>query len=108
MRATLALLLFAFPTFAGINPVNMKVGDSGKFFLDQCDVSISEVGKDWISVRCKSSFGPTFYFVVRDIDTKGLVDDKPWKPTGEFTVTGTEKYRSKTVFTVKSKPPEKK
>jgi len=106
MRALIALCLFAVPAFAdGINPITMKIGDAGPISdLQFDDLIITEVGTDYLAIRCKTRAAPNFLFLVRGISTKGLVDDKPWKYAGRYKVADTEKYQGKTVFVLKPDP----
>ena len=65
---------------------------------------VTEVGNDWLALRVETdeTTGDRMTILVRGIDTKGAVDDRPWKPTGQWRVDGTEKYKSsKTVFVLK-------
>lgn len=96
---------------ADIDPRKMEVGDSGPLWPvgkalglgDPAHYYISEVGDNWLAVRIKSGIrkDPEVTFIVRGVSTKGLVDDREWKPSGTWKVADTEKYRGKTVFTLK-------
>ncbi len=70
---------------------------------------ITEIGDDWIAVRVETheTEGDRMAVLVRGIPTKGLVDGRSWKPAGEYKVEKTEKYKGKTVFSLKPHPKEK-
>ena len=114
MRTLVAVLLFAAPIFAdGMVPKTMEVGKVGKLWPDGegmvgarevVKYTIAQVGDDWLALRVSGHGEGADLFIVRAVPTKGLVDDRRWKPTGEWKVTGTEKYRGKTVFTLQPHP----
>lgn len=99
MRTLLALLVITIPAHgAGIDLWDIHIGDAGPIGTANVKkLTITEVGDDWIAVRCQT-VPSTFTIVVRGIPTAGLVDDKPWEPKGNFKVEKTEKYKGKTVF----------
>ena len=103
MRTAVLLLAIASPALAdSISPTSMKVGDSGPISdLQVQSMTIVEVGTDFIRIRVRSA-EPTFDMLIRDVSTTGLVDDKPWEPGSQrFRVTGTEKYKGRTMFVLK-------
>ena len=106
------LLILALPGRAradSISPINMKVGDTGPISdLQVQSMTIVEVGTDFLRIRVRTS-EPTFDMLVRDISTTGLVDDKPWEPGSQrFKVTGTEKYKGRTMYVLKPQVPSKR
>jgi hypothetical protein len=114
MRTAAAVLVFCLPAAAAdrLLPDNMAVGKVGPLWPDghglpgAADVvryTIAEVGDDWLALRVTGAGGPSV-ILVRGVDTKGLVNDRRWKPAGEWKVTATEKYRGKTRFVLR---PEK-
>ena len=102
------LLLLTFPVAAvAFDPRYMKIGQSGEITNFGIDLTIKEVGDDWLYIRCDSKSDPTFYFLVRGVATKGLADDKPWDYKGSWKVTDTEKYKGKTVYVLRPFDPKR-
>jgi hypothetical protein len=119
LRAAFVLCLFHLPLLAvpsasaadGMLPDTMEVGKVGKLWptgeglpgaREVVEYLISEVGDDWLALRVAGLGGETRpVILVRGVPTKGLVDDRRWKPEGVWKVVGTEKYKGKTVFTLR-------
>ena len=83
---------------------NGKVPEEGS--LRFVRYTVLEVGKDWLAIEIEGDFGfagkvKTATMIVRGIPTRGIVDGKPWEPTGNWTVTDTEKYKGSTVFVLR-------
>lgn len=106
MRTVLAVLLLAVPAFAApkLLPTNMEVGKVGELWpdghglpgaKDVVEYNIAEVGSDWLALRVSGHGAGPSIIIVRGVPTKGLVDDRRWKPSGMWKVEGTEKYRDK-------------
>lgn len=116
MRTAFAVLLLAVPAVAAdkMLPRMMEVGKVAQLYPDGSQAPIIpgdivkymilEVGDDWLAVRVTtgaySEPGPET-IIVRGIPTKGLVTDQRWKPAGLWKVEKTEKYRDKTVFSIR-------
>lgn len=111
----LAFLGVAVPAVAAdkMLPRDMEVGKVGPLWPDGVGLvgirgevvkyTIIEVGDEWLALRVttgETDQGPDT-IIVRGIPTKGLVDGKRWKPTGTWKVEKTEKYKSKTVFSLR-------
>lgn len=123
MRAALLLILFAFPAFAAeprMLPRSMEVGKVAQLWPDGEGLvgvrgevvryTILEVGDDWLALRVTTGErdpGPDT-IIVRGVPTKGLVDDARWKPTGTWKVEKTEKYKGKTIFSLRPHDPKAK
>ncbi len=115
MRTVLAVLLLAIPLQAdsGLLPRTMEIGQTGKFSAISSAGTvryyIAEVGSDWLAIRVDTMEreGSDMTIIVRGVPTKGLVDEKRWKPEGEWKVEATEKYKGRTVFMLKPHDPKK-
>ena len=119
MRAVIVALVFCLPSAAAapkLLPTNMEVGQVGEFWpdgeglpgaRDVVEYIIAEVGDGWLALRIKGVGAGPPVVLVRGVPTKGLVDDRRWKPTGEWKVEGTERYNGKTVFTLRPHKPKK-
>jgi hypothetical protein len=101
LRAAFVLCLFHLPLLAvpsasaadGMLPDTMEVGKVGKLW---------PTGEGLPGARVAGLGGETRpVILVRGVPTKGLVDDRRWKPEGVWKVVGTEKYKGKTVFTLR-------
>lgn len=76
---------------------------AGNAALGRVTYKVIGVGDDWLAIRAHdvdNSSRDDVTFIVRGISTRGMVDDKPWKPEGVWTVSKTEKFKEKTVFTL--------
>lgn len=116
MRTLVVALLACLPAVAQpkLLPENMEVGKVGELWPDgegkpgAPDIVrylIAEVGDDWLALRL-TGVGEPSVIIVRGVPTKGLVDDRRWKPTGLWKVEGTEKWDGKTRFTLRPHKPK--
>jgi hypothetical protein len=114
MIALAGLVAFAIPTDAKepdqLVPFTMEVGSEGVFLVNKSGkgtvgrvvlYTIKSVNDDSLEIHAETSQGEKETdFIVKGIDTKGIVDGKPWRPTGVWKVTGTTKVGKRTLFVV--------
>jgi hypothetical protein len=110
LLALLALTPAAVAAPDGMLPTTMEVGKIGELWPDGLgtgirgtvvEYTIAEVGPGWLALRVTGFGDGPDTIVVRGVPTDGLVDGRRWKPKGTWKVEATEKYKGKTVFSLR-------